>query len=79
MTINHQRRKLLILGVGMALTAPRVYAKSVAVPVSLTSDASQITVAIPTGDKRSRVFTLDNPQRVVIDVPMEAFPPALIH
>ena len=79
MTINHQRRKLLILGVGMALTAPRVYAKSVAAPVSLTSDAAQIKVTIPSADKRSRVFTLDNPQRVVIDVPMEAFPPALIH
>ena len=44
MTINHQRRKLLILGVGMALTAPRVYAKSVAVPISLTSDASHIQI-----------------------------------
>ncbi|WP_456867275.1 N-acetylmuramoyl-L-alanine amidase [Ewingella americana] len=63
----------------MALTAPRVYAKSVAVPVSLTSDAAQINVTIPSADKRSRVFTLDNPQRVVIDLPMEAFPPALIH
>lgn len=79
MTINHQRRKLLILGVGMALTAPRVYARAAIVPVSLTSDAEQINVAIPAGDKRSRVFRLDNPQRVVIDVPMEAFPPALIH
>lgn len=79
MTINHQRRNLLILGVGMALTAPRVYAKSVAVPVSLTSDASHINIVVPASDKRSRVFTLDSPHRVVIDVPLEAFPPSLVH
>jgi len=79
MTINHQRRKLLILGVGMALTAPRVYAKSVAVPISLTSDASHIHIVVPANDQRSRVFTLDSPHRVVIDVPLEAFPPSLVH
>ncbi|MBB6117734.1 N-acetylmuramoyl-L-alanine amidase [Rahnella inusitata] len=79
MTINHQRRKLLILGVGMALSAPRVYARSVAAPVSLTSDSNHIMIAISPSDKRSRVFTLDSPYRVVIDVPLETFPPSLVY
>src|SRR5471030_3547736 len=79
MTINHQRRKLLILGMGMALTAPRVYAKAAVLPVTLTSGPEKITISLPATDKRSRVFTLDSPHRVVIDVPLEAFPPSLVH
>lgn len=79
MTINHQRRKLLIFGVGMALAAPRVYAKSAVIPVALTSGPEQINITLPAGDKRSRVFTLTSPHRVVIDIPMEAFPPSLVH
>lgn len=79
MTINHQRRKLLILGVGMALTAPRVYAKAAVLPVTLTSGSEQITISLPASDQRSRVFTLTSPHRVVIDVPLEAFPPSLVH
>ncbi len=79
MTINHQRRKLLILGVGMALTAPRVYAKPQTVPVTLTSGSEQINISLPAGDKRGRVFTLTSPHRVVIDIPLEAFPPSLVH
>jgi len=79
MTINHQRRKLLILGMGMALTAPRVYAKAAVLPVTLTSGPEKITISLPAGDQRSRVFTLTSPHRVVIDVPLEAFPPSLVH
>jgi len=79
MTINHQRRKLLILGVGMALTAPRVYAKPQTVPVTLTSGSEQINISLLAGDKRGRVFTLTSPHRVVIDIPLEAFPPSLVH
>lgn len=79
MTINHQRRKLLILGVGMALTAPRVYARAAVLPVTLTSGPEQVTIALPASDKRSRVFTLSSPHRVVIDIPLEAFPPSLVH
>lgn len=79
MTINHQRRKLLILGVGIALTAPRVYAQAAALPVTLTSGPEQINVTLPASDKRSRVFTLTSPYRVVIDIPLEAFPPSLVH
>lgn len=79
MTINHQRRKLLIFGVGIALTTPRVYAKSAVAPVSLSSGPEQINISLPASDKRSRVFTLASPHRVVIDVPLEAFPPSLVH
>lgn len=79
MTINHSRRKLLIFGIGLSLTSPRLFAASKPVRVSLTSDARQITVSLPAADKRSRVFMLGAPERVVIDMPVASFPPELEH
>ena len=79
MTINQSRRKLLIFGFGLSLTAPRLYAAQKAVRISLTSDASQIHLALPAADKHSRIFTLSAPERVVIDMPMVSFPPELEH
>lgn len=79
MTINHSRRKLLIFGIGLSLTSPRLFAASKSVRVSLTSDARQITVFLPAADKRSRVFMLGAPERVVIDMPVASFPPELEH
>ncbi|MCW2105317.1 UNVERIFIED_ORG: N-acetylmuramoyl-L-alanine amidase [Rahnella aquatilis] len=79
MTINHARRKLLIFGIGLSLTAPRLYAAQKAVRITMTSDASQIHLALPAADKYSRVFMLSAPERVVIDMPMASFPPELEH
>lgn len=79
MTINHSRRKLLIFGIGLSLATPRLYAAQKAVRVSMTSDARQITVSLPAADKRSRVFMLGAPERVVIDMPVASFPPELEH
>lgn len=79
MTINHSRRKLLIFGIGLSLAAPRLYAAQKPVRISMTSDASQIHLRLPAGDKRCRVFMLSAPERVVIDLPMETFPPELEH
>lgn len=79
MTINHSRRKLLIFGIGLSLATPRLYAAQKAVRVSMTSDAHQITVSLPAADKRSRVFMLGAPERVVIDMPLASFPPELEH
>lgn len=79
MTINHSRRKLLIFGIGLSLATPRLYAAQKAVRVSLTSDARQITVSLPAADKRSRVFMLGAPERLVIDMPVASFPPELEH
>ena len=79
MTINHARRKLLIFGIGLSLTAPRLYAAQKAVRITMTSDASQIYLALPAADKYSRVFMLSAPERVVIDMPMASFPPELEH
>ncbi|MFC6211905.1 MULTISPECIES: N-acetylmuramoyl-L-alanine amidase [Rahnella] len=45
----------------------------------MTSDARQITVSLPAADKRSRVFMLGAPERVVIDMPVASFPPELEH
>lgn len=79
MTINHTRRKLLIFGIGLSLTAPRLYAAQKAVRITMTSDASQIHLALPAADKRCRVFMLSAPERVVIDMPLTSFPPELEH
>src|SRR5688572_23616626 len=79
MTINHARRKLLIFGIGLSLTAPRLYAAQKAVRITMTSDASQIYLTLPAADKYSRVFMLSAPERVVIDMPMASFPPELEH
>ena len=79
MSINQSRRKLLIFGIGLSLTAPRLYAAQKAVRITMTSDASQIRLALPAGDKRCRVFMLSAPERVVIDMPMVSFPPELEH
>ncbi len=79
MTINHSRRKLLIFGIGLSLATPRLYAAQKAVRVSMMSDARQITVSLPAADKRSRVFRLGAPERVVIDMPVASFPPELEH
>lgn len=79
MTINHSRRKLLIFGIGLSLATPRLYAAQKAVRVSMTSDARQITLSLPAADKRSRVFMLGAPERVVIDMPVASFPPELEH
>jgi N-acetylmuramoyl-L-alanine amidase len=79
MTINYSRRKLLIFGIGLSLTAPRLYAAQKAVRITMTSDASQIHLELPAADKRCRVFVLSAPERVVIDMPMVSFPPELEH
>ncbi|CAM3969415.1 N-acetylmuramoyl-L-alanine amidase [Rahnella victoriana] len=79
MSINQSRRKLLIFGIGLSLTAPRLYAAQKAVRITMTSDASQIRLALPAGDKRCRVFMLSAPERAVIDMPMVSFPPELEH
>lgn len=44
MTINHSRRKLLIFGIGLSLTAPRLYAarKAIRIP-SVLVETSFIT------------------------------------
>ncbi|PKE30911.1 N-acetylmuramoyl-L-alanine amidase [Rahnella sp. AA] len=79
MTINHARRKLLIFGIGLSLTAPRLYAAQKIVRIAMTSDDSQIHLELPVADKRCRVFMLGSPERVVIDMPMTSFPPELEH
>jgi len=79
MTVNHARRKWLLLGIGATLTSPKIFAAQKIPAVELTSNSQQVNVSLPISGEHSRVFTMENPHRVIIDIPMQSFPPSLTH
>jgi len=79
MTINQARRKLLIFGMGMSLVSPKIFAAQKIALLDLKSTSDSLHISLPAGDPHARVFRLDNPNRVVIDVSMTAFSSSLMH
>ncbi|ORJ24206.1 N-acetylmuramoyl-L-alanine amidase [Rouxiella badensis] len=79
MTINQSRRKLLVFGMGMTLVSPKIFAAQKIALLDLKSTSDSLHITLPANDPHARVFTLDNPDRVVIDVSMTAFSSSLMH
>lgn len=79
MTVNQSRRKLLIFGMGMTLASPKIFAAQKMSLLDFRSNSDSLQVTLPANDPHARVFSLANPDRVVIDVSMTAFPSSLTH
>jgi len=79
MTINQSRRKWLIFGMGMTLVSPKIMAAQKLALLDFRSSHDSLHISLPAHDSRARVFTLQHPDRLVIDVSMTAFPSSLTH
>lgn len=79
MTVNQSRRKLLIFGMGMTLASPKIFAAQKMSLLDFRSSSDSLHITLPANDPHARVFRLQNPERVVIDISMTAFPSSLTH
>ncbi len=79
MTVNQSRRKLLIFGMGMTIASPKIFAAQKMSLLDFRSNSDSLHITLPANDPHARVFRLENPERVVIDVSMTAFPSSLTH
>lgn len=79
MTVNQSRRKLLIFGMGMTLASPKIFAAQKMSLLDFRSSSDSLHITLPANDPHARVFRLQNPERVVIDLSMTAFPSSLTH
>jgi N-acetylmuramoyl-L-alanine amidase len=79
MTFNQSRRKLMIFGMSMAIFSPKIFSMQKLELLDFTSDRDSLYISLPAGDRYARLFQLQHPERVVIDVSMTAFPLSLMH
>ncbi|WP_237713011.1 N-acetylmuramoyl-L-alanine amidase [Serratia sp. M24T3] len=63
----------------MTLASPKIFAAQKMSLLDFKSNSDSLHITLPANDPHARVFTLQHPDRVVIDVSMTAFPSSLTH